>query len=131
DCGFAVASEVIAQTIPGGNEAVYKYLLEQARAQLATLGKHDVVSQVTRAIEARISDANLGAATIAQALALSQRTLQRHLTEAGTSYRDLLASIRRRRRAELERTGLGEAEIAGRLGFASAKSLRRALDEPT
>lgn len=127
DCGFAVASDVIARVIPAGNEALYKFLLDQARSQLANLGKHDVISQVTRAIEARIGDADLGPAAIARALSLSQRTLQRQLTDAGTSYRDLLSSIRRRRRAELERTGMDEAAIAPRLGFASAKTMRRAL----
>ncbi|HUS33437.1 MAG TPA: AraC family transcriptional regulator ligand-binding domain-containing protein [Kofleriaceae bacterium] len=129
DCGFAVAADVIAFTNPQGNEALYKFLLDQARTQLQNLGKHDVITQVTRVIEARISDADLSAATIAQALALSQRTLQRQLTDAGTSYRDLLASIRRRRRAELERAGLADAEIAPRLGFASAKTMRRSLDD--
>jgi AraC-like DNA-binding protein len=129
DCGFGVASDVIAFANPNGNEALYKFLRDQAHTQLQNLGKHDVITQVTRVIEARISDADLSAATIAQALALSQRTLQRQLTDAGTSYRDLLASIRRRRRAELERGGLADADIAPRLGFASAKTMRRSLDD--
>ena len=129
DCGFGVASDVIAFSNPAGNEALYKFLRDQAHTQLQNLGKHDVITQVTRVIEARISDADLSAATIAQALALSQRTLQRQLTDAGTSYRDLLASIRRRRRAELERGGLSDADIAPRLGFASAKTMRRSLDD--
>ena len=129
DCGFAVAADVIAHANPAGNEALYKFLLDQAHGQLKNIGKNDVITQVTRVIEARISDADLSAATIAQALALSQRTLQRQLTDAGTSYRDLLASIRRRRRAELERAGLADAEIAPRLGFASAKTMRRSLDD--
>ena len=129
DCGFAVAAETIAFANPTGNEALYKFLLGQAHQQLANLGKNDVITQVTRVIEARISDADLSAATIAQALALSQRTLQRQLTDAGTSYRDLLASIRRRRRAELERAGLSDGDIAPRLGFASAKTMKRSLDD--
>ena len=129
DCGFAVASDVIARAIPAGNEALYKFLLAQAHTQLANLGKHDVISQVTRAIEARIGDADLGPQAVARALSLSQRTLQRQLMDAGTSYRDLLASIRRRRRAELERTGMDETAIATRLGFGSAKTMRRALDD--
>jgi AraC-like DNA-binding protein len=129
DCGFAVASDVISRTIPSGNQALYAFLLAQARTQLANLGRHDVISLVTRAIEARISDLDLSAATVARAVELSQRTLQRQLTAAGTSYRDLLASIRRRRRAELERSNLTDAEIAQRLGFGSAKAMRRALED--
>jgi AraC-like DNA-binding protein len=131
DCGLAVASDVIHQTTPAGNEALYKFLLAQGRAQLATVGKHDVISQVTRAIEARIAEPNLSAQTIASALELSQRSLQRQLTEAGTTYRALLASIRRRRRDELDRAGLSDGEIATRLGFANAKTMRRSLDDAT
>jgi hypothetical protein len=36
--------------------------------------------------------------------------------------------VRQRRRAELERTGLTEAEIATRLGFANARTMKRSLD---
>jgi AraC-like DNA-binding protein len=129
DCGLAVASDVIHQTTPAGNEALHNFLLAQGRTQLATVGKHDVISQVTRAIEARIAEPNLSAQTIASALELSQRSLQRQLTESGTTYRALLASIRRRRRAELDRAGLSDGDIATRLGFANAKTMRRSLDE--
>jgi AraC-like DNA-binding protein len=128
DCGFAVASAVIDRAIPGGNPALHAFLLAQGRTQLETYGKGDVISQVTRAIEARISDVGLSADTIAHALALSQRTLQRQLAEAGTSYRDVLARVRQRRRAELARSGFDEADIAARLGFANARSMRRSLD---
>jgi AraC-like DNA-binding protein len=129
DCGFAVASDVISQPVPTANPALHAFLMTQARAQLALVGKQDVIAQVTRAIEARMSEAELSAATVAQALGLSQRTFQRQLTDAGTTYRTLVAQIRRRRHAELVRAGLDDADIAPRLGFASAKSMRRALDD--
>lgn len=129
DCGFAVASNVIDQPVPSGNEALYNFLLAQGRTQLANVGRHDVISQVTRAIEARIADPQLSAATIARTLATSQRSLQRQLAEAGTSYRNVVAMIRKRRREELQRAGLEDAEIATRLGFASAKAMRRSLDD--
>lgn len=127
DCGFAVASDVIDQPIPRGSEPLYEFLLAQGRTQLANQGKHDVISQVTRAIEARISDPDLSAQAIARALQTSQRSLQRQLMDAGTSYRNVIAAIRRRRRDELERSGLSDAEIATRLGFANAKTMRRSL----
>ena len=127
DCGFAVASDVIDRVIPGGNQALHAFLLAQGRTQLETYGKRDAISQVTRAIEARISDPDLSAATIARALQTSQRSLQRQLMDAGTSYRNVIAAIRRRRRDELERAGLADAEIATRLGFANAKTMRRSL----
>ena len=129
DCGFAVASDVIDQAVAGGNPALHAFLIAQGRTQLETYGKRDVISQVTRAIEARISDEDLGAAVIAKALAMSPRSLQRELAEAGTSYRNVVATIRRRRRDELARSGLAESDIATRLGFANAKTMRRSLDD--
>lgn len=130
DCGFAVASDVIDSPIATGNRALFEFLLTQARTQLANLATHDVIAQVARVVEAHIASHDLDAASVAKTLAISQRTLQRQLTEAGTSYRTVLAMVRRRRRAELERAGLPEADIAARLGFSSAKTMRRSLDEP-
>jgi AraC-like DNA-binding protein len=129
DCGFAVEMDVIDQAIPHSNEALHAFLLAQGRTQLANAGKHDVVSQITRAIEARIADPTLSAATIATALDTSLRSLQRQLADAGTSYRKVIAAIRRRRRDELSRSGLSDAEIATRLGFANAKSMRQSLED--
>ena len=129
DCGVAIASEIIDRPIATANGPLFEFLLAQGRTQLANLGTRDIIAQVTRAIEARIATADLDVSTIARALGLSERTLQRQLADAGTSYRHVLASVRRRRRAELARTGLGEADIATRLGFGSAKSMRRSLDE--
>lgn len=129
DCGFAVPGDVIGRALPHGNKPLFEFLLAQARTQLANRGKHDVIAQVTRVIEARISDQDLSAATIAKALGTSQRSLQRQLSEAGTSYRNVLLMIRQRHRSELASSGLTDAEIATRLGFASAKTMRRSLAE--
>lgn len=129
DCGFAVASDTIDRTIPTGSVPLHEFLLAQGRTQLETYGRHDVLAKVTRAIEARISEADLSAETVARSLALSQRSLQRQLAEAGTSYRDVVATVRQRRRAELARAGLDESAIATRLGFANAKTMRRSLDD--
>lgn len=129
DTGFAVASDVIDQAVPGGNPPLYEFLIASGRKQLADVGKQDVVSQVTRAIEARIANTDLSAAAIAKVLSVSPRSLQRQLADAGTSYRNVVALIRKRRRDELARGGLEDDEIATRLGFANAKTMRRSLDD--
>jgi AraC-like DNA-binding protein len=129
DCGFAVAGDVIEKQTSSADPALFEFLLAQARAQLSHVGRNDVVAQVVRVIESRFGIADLGAGAIAQALSTTQRSLQRHLADAGTSFRDVLAHVRRRRRAELERYQLSEADIATRLGFASARSMKRSLDE--
>jgi len=130
DCGFAVASDVIAREPPSADAALYDFLLAQARTQLSNMGRHDIVAQVVRAIEARMTNGDLTAASIADALSTTQRSLQRHLADAGTSFREVLVRVRQRRRSELARGGLTDSEIAARLGFANARSMRRSLDEP-
>lgn len=129
DCGFAVAGDVIEQQSSSADPALFQFLLAQARAQLEHVGKNDVVAQVVRTIESRLGIADLSAAAIAEALSTTQRSLQRHLADAGTSFRDVLAHVRKRRRGELERYQLSDGEIATRLGFASARSMKRSLDE--
>ena len=77
----------------------------------------------------RLARGDLQIEAIASALAITHRTLQRRLTEAGTSYRAVLAHVRRRRRAELQRDGVPEAKIAEHLGFPDVRAMRRSLSE--
>ena len=129
DCGFAVAPATLARVPRTADPALFDFLVKQARAQLAYVGKHDIVSQVVRVIEVRMAHGDVGTAAVANAMASTPRSLQRHLLEAGTTYRDVLAHVRSRHRTQLARAGLTEPEIAHRLGFADARSMRRSLDE--
>ncbi len=131
DCGFAIPREVLTRRPRTADEPLFEFLCNQARAQVAQLGSADVVTQVMRVIEMRMPNGDVSTAAIAKAMATTVRSLQRHLADAGTSFRDVLAHVRMRRRAELARGGLSETEIAHRLGFADARSMRRSLDEPS
>ena len=86
-----------------------------------------MTAQVVRAIEARLAVSDVSASTIAESLGMTARTLQRHLADASTSYREVLLNVRQRRKAELERTDMPEAEIATRLGFANVRTMLRSL----
>ena len=129
DCGFAVTREVAARKLPTADQVLHDFLLGQARAQLGRIGPVDIVTQVARVIEVRLPTGEVGAADVAKAMATTVRSLQRHLADAGTAYRDVLAHVRTRRREELRQGGVGEADIARQLGFADARSMRRSLDE--
>lgn len=129
DCGFAVPREVLTRKMPTADQALHEFLLAQARAQLGRVGPVDIVTQVARVIEVRLAQGDVGAADIATAMATTVRSLQRHLADAGTAYRDVLAHVRSRRREELRQGGVAEPEIARQLGFADARSMRRSLDE--
>jgi hypothetical protein len=128
DCGFALTRDVLARVPRTADPLLFHFLHDQARAQLARLGSLDIVSQVVRAVESRLASGEVDAPSVARALALSPRSMQRHLDEAGTTYRDVLAHVRERRRAELAAGGVAEPEIARQLGFSDARAMRRSLD---
>lgn len=126
-CGFAFAPSEADRAPKMADAALFAFHLAQAKARLATLGGDDVVAHVTRVIELRSAQGDLSIEAIARALATTERTLQRRLTAAGTSFRAVVVHVRRRRRAELERDGIPEAKIAELLGFPDVRAMRRSL----
>jgi AraC-like DNA-binding protein len=128
DCGFAVTRDVLARVPRTADPVLFRFLDDQARAQLARIGSINIVTQVVRVIEARLPHGDLSAAAIAGVMATTVRSLQRHLGDAGTNFREVLAHVRNRRRGELRRGGVAEPEIARQLGFSDARSMRRSLD---
>ena len=129
DCGLAIARSSLARAARTSDPLLFKFLLEQARSQLSRIGDSDVVSQVMRVIEVRLARGDVAAAAVAAAMATTVRSMQRHLGDAGTTYREVLDHVRSRRLEELRRGGVGEADIARELGFADAKSMRRAMKQ--
>jgi AraC-like DNA-binding protein len=116
-CGFAFDSEEAERPPRMADPALFEFHVAQARSRLASVGADDVIAHVSKAIEMRLPRGALQIEAIASALAITHRTLQRRLTEAGTSFRTVLAHVRRRRRAELVREGTAEAKIAELLGL--------------
>ncbi|HEX6244578.1 MAG TPA: AraC family transcriptional regulator [Polyangiales bacterium] len=67
-------------------------------------------------------------AAIAQTLAMSERTLRRHLREAGTGFRELLDDVRRERALLLaDEGGRSATEIAVMVGFEDTAAFARAF----
>jgi AraC-like DNA-binding protein len=127
-CGFAFAAADAERAPRMADQALFEFHVAQARNRVASLGADDVIAHVSKAIEMRLPRGDLQIEAIASALATTHRTLQRRLTEAGTSFRAVLAHVRRRRRAELLRDGLAEAKIAELLAFPDVRAMRRSLD---
>jgi AraC-like DNA-binding protein len=89
-------------------------------------------SSVERALRARLRDAlaqgRADAARMAVLLGVSERTLQRRLTELGRSFSDVVEDFRREEAARLlARPGMHLVEVAGRLGYAEQTSFTRAF----
>lgn len=129
-CGFAFAAADAGRVPRMADPALFDFHVTQTRSQVESLGDTaDVIAHVSRTIEMRLPRGDLSIEAIARALAITHRTLQRRLTAAGTSYREVLTHVRRRRRAELQRDRTPIANIAKQLGFADVRAMRRALDD--
>ncbi|HEY1959688.1 MAG TPA: AraC family transcriptional regulator ligand-binding domain-containing protein [Polyangiaceae bacterium] len=124
-CGFAIDRAALERVPPTADPVLFGFLLEQARAQLSSVTPSDV-AMVARTIDARLPG-DVSVEAVAAAMSTTARSLQRHLAEAGTSYRDVLQGVRRRKHAELSRSGASDATIARKLGFVDVKSMRRSL----
>jgi AraC-like DNA-binding protein len=89
-------------------------------------------STLERALRVRLRDAlaqgRADAPRMAVLLGVSERTLQRRLTELGRSFSDVVEDFRREEAARLLATpGLHLVEVAGRLGYAEQTSFTRAF----
>jgi AraC-like DNA-binding protein len=129
DVGFAVHQSVLERIPATSDAALFAYMQRQAQAALSSTPGSDVVTQVVRIIELRLTEGKVDADAVARAMATTARSLQRRLAEAGTTYRRVLAHVRRRRGDELRHAGYTESEIARALGFSDARSMRRSLVE--
>jgi AraC-like DNA-binding protein len=88
---------------------------------------HDLVDQVRDLVTRRLAREKLVVADIARDLGLSNRSLQRHLSEAGTSVREIIREERQRSVAVLrEQDGMTNAAVARAVGYADATVLWRA-----
>jgi AraC-like DNA-binding protein len=87
----------------------------------------NLVDQVRDLVTRRLAREKLVVADIAKDLGLSHRSLQRHLTEAGTSVREIIREERQRSVAALrDHEGMTNAAMARAVGYADATVLWRA-----
>lgn len=103
------------------NDAVLKRLM-------ARLAHGDIVARVRGALLERLAAGTVHQAEVAQVLALSERSLQRKLAEAGTSYQKVLDATRRELGEAYVREGSRSiTEIAYLLGFSDPANFTRAF----
>jgi AraC-like DNA-binding protein len=106
----------------GGIECVFTALLFSLRTQVPKCDK------VRLQLCAQLEGSQAGAAPLARALGMSERTLRRRLQDHATSYQQLLDDVR----SEQARTWIEQSDdtleaIAGRLGFADTSSFFHAF----
>jgi len=116
---------------PGHNPELIEMLTPALAAALQEIIANSTTSeQVKVVLKRRMASGRPDLADIARELGMSERTLQRRITEDGATYRQLLEEARR----ELGRQMLGNAaaeinEIAYMLGYQDTSSFYRAFRE--
>lgn len=114
-------------TAETGLHTVLRRHAQQCLAELEELPER-VVLQVRTAVLEQLSSGKPTMQSVAHALALSQRTLQRRLSEADATFVDVLESTRREMALSLlEREALAIDEVAAALGYSEASAFRRAF----
>ena len=95
---------------------------------LADLDKEDIVQQVKVAIIDQLPSGNVTDETISKAVFTSQRSLQRRLSEKGTTFKTILTEVRKDLALKyIHDRKLTLTEISFMLGFSEMSSFSRAF----
>ncbi len=111
------------------NEELLRMLAPQLEDQLkAGRAKQSVHDQVKWVLRRLLAGSRPDVGMVAKELGMSERTLQRRITEEGATFRDLLNEIRREQVREYLADGtVGIAEISFLLGYDNPNSFYRAF----
>lgn len=126
---FVLPLEKLDLPLPGADPELVDYCERQIRLQRAeSLEAPSYTVLARRELEREdLSTFDDLAPALASRLACSERTLQRRLSEEGTSVRGLVDEARRERAIELLRSPFDVQQVAHELGYAEVSSFRRAF----
>ncbi|RDB45803.1 AraC family transcriptional regulator [Tsukamurella tyrosinosolvens] len=131
---LTVPRGLLGRPLPRREPAVHAAALAACRAIAGASGEArdlDHVWAVEQLLRADLRRPYTMAA-LARQLNTSERTLRRHLADAGESFRSIHARVRRERAETLLRTtGLPVRSVAAAVGFADARDFRRAFAQWT
>lgn len=127
DCAVELDTRALDAPLRSANAALLVAFEAHAEAALAAL---DVAGATTRQVAAQIMSRLKGEAPsiaqVARGLAMSARSLQRALTEEGTSYQQVLDEVRRELAARHLAAGETVAKVAWLVGFSEPSAFYRA-----
>ncbi|MET9327113.1 AraC family transcriptional regulator [Tsukamurella sp. NPDC003166] len=127
---MTVPAALLRAPLPRREPAVHAAALAACRAISADTGAAPDVDRVWAVEQLLRADLRhpLTMAGAARQLQTTERTLRRHLVDAGESFRSIHARVRREHAEHLLRTsGLSLSEVAGAVGFADVRDFRRAF----
>ncbi|MES0872847.1 AraC-like transcriptional regulator QhpR [Sinimarinibacterium thermocellulolyticum] len=121
-------AKVLREPLDGAHAELARHNDEIVQRYLQRLQRDDIVARVRYAITDLLPRGEPGAAAVAAALHLSERSLQRRLAEAGTRYGEVLRDTRHTlARSYLADPRASIGEIAWLLGFSDPSSFTRAF----
>lgn len=125
---------LLAWPVPNADVGMHPVLQRHAerllRERQRAVREGDIVARVRSLIVRNLAQERARLAQVAQDLNITQRTLQRKLSEAGTSFQQVLDQTRRDlARDYLQEGSLGIAEIAFLLGYREQSSFNHAFKE--
>ena len=127
--GWALSRETCQIPLRRRDPALGSLLQRQAEEAIARLPPMEGAAlDVRRALASRVGSGDTRIQTIARTLAMSARSLQRHLTAAGVSYQQLLDQARKDAAERyLTDSPLSIGEVAYLLGYSEPAAFNRAF----
>jgi AraC-like DNA-binding protein len=127
--GMEISDEVLNLPMASADPALKKYLEEQGRAVLETRpASTDLVGVVRQELVRRLGKTEAKVETVAEALNMSPRTLQRRLESERTSFQAVLDGVREQlAMSYLVNDSLTVSEIAYLLGYSELRAFDRAF----
>jgi len=129
---ITVDATLLQRPVVGADPQVLRYLTDYAERLLSQLPAAErtlpIDERVRRAVEKGVLEGDFEPETVARTLAMSTRTMQRHLAAAGLSFQEILDNVRRATALRLLREPAATIhEVAFVLGYGDVPSFYRAF----
>jgi AraC-like DNA-binding protein len=123
-----IATEDMHAQLPAANPELARQNDQLVLELLARLDRDDIITQVRSELVELLPSGDCTKERVAAHLNMSERTLQNRLMDKGTSYRELLAEMRKELAEQYIRQGLHSvSDVAYLLGFSEISSFSRAF----
>ena len=128
ECSMELSLEDVDRPLPGSNPMLAQ-LNDQVMIQyLARLDEEDIIARTKAAIIDLLADGRVSDELVAEALHLSTRTLQRRLSDQGTTFKTVLKDVRQDLAMKYIRdSAITLTELSFRLGFSEMSAFSRAF----
>jgi AraC-like DNA-binding protein len=127
--GFSFDLAVLERPVKGGDPALYAFLEEHAEQALASRpNTNDLVERLRAQIREALKQGEPNIERLATRMSVSGRTLQRRLSDLGTSFQAVLDDVRfDLARAYLREARLDITQVAYLLGYSELRAFDRAF----